>query len=211
MLRRHTAPLLVLVLAALVTAAACSPRSRPSRGRRPRRRPARRPRVTGPAGAGGRAGAGDGAAPSLRSGSSTLSNKSLDEINKQSPLLPVFYEFDSAEMSTDAQSALTKNAEVLKQNATWVVSIEGHCDERGTANAAPRARRAARARRAHLSRVARDRAGSAADRELRQGVPVRSRAQRDLVGQEPPRALRGHRQVTGERGGHRSDGEKGHA
>ena len=36
-------------------------------------------------------------------------------------------------MSTDAQSALTKNAEVLKQNATRVVSIEGHCDERGTA------------------------------------------------------------------------------
>jgi peptidoglycan-associated lipoprotein len=65
--------------------------------------------------------------------SSALANKSLDDINKQSPLLPVFFEFDSAEMSADGQSALTKNAEVLKTNATWVVSIEGHCDERGTA------------------------------------------------------------------------------
>ena len=58
---------------------------------------------------------------------------SLDEINKQSPLLPVFFEFDSAEVSAEGQASLGKNAEVLKQNATWVVSIEGHCDERGTA------------------------------------------------------------------------------
>ena len=63
----------------------------------------------------------------------TISNRSLDEINKQSPLQPVFYELDSAEMSAEAQAALAKNAEVLKKNATWVVSIEGHCDERGTA------------------------------------------------------------------------------
>jgi len=65
--------------------------------------------------------------------SADLSNRSLDEINKLAPLLPVFFEFDSAEMSSEGQSALTKNATTLKQNATWVVSIEGHCDERGTA------------------------------------------------------------------------------
>jgi peptidoglycan-associated lipoprotein len=65
--------------------------------------------------------------------SSDLSNRSLDEINKLSPLLPVFFEFDSAEMSSDGQAALQKNSETLKKNATWVVSIEGHCDERGTA------------------------------------------------------------------------------
>ena len=27
----------------------------------------------------------------------------------------------------------TANAEVLKKNTTWAVTIEGHCDERGTA------------------------------------------------------------------------------
>jgi peptidoglycan-associated lipoprotein len=65
--------------------------------------------------------------------SSDLSSKTLDEINRQSPLQPVFFEFDSAELSADGQRALTTNGEVLKQNASWVISIEGHCDERGTA------------------------------------------------------------------------------
>ena len=65
--------------------------------------------------------------------SSDNSNRSLDEINKQSPLQPVFYELDSAEMSAEAQATLAANAEVLKKNPTWVISIEGHCDERGTA------------------------------------------------------------------------------
>jgi peptidoglycan-associated lipoprotein len=58
---------------------------------------------------------------------------SLDEINKKGILQPVFFEFDSAEMSQEGQSVLAKNAETLKQYPTWVVSIEGHCDERGTA------------------------------------------------------------------------------
>jgi len=58
---------------------------------------------------------------------------SLDDINKKGILQPVFFEFDSAEMSSDGQSILAKNAETMKQFPTWIVSIEGHCDERGTA------------------------------------------------------------------------------
>jgi peptidoglycan-associated lipoprotein len=58
---------------------------------------------------------------------------SLDDINKKGILQPVFFEFDSAEMSSDGQAILAKNAETMKQFPTWVVSIEGHCDERGTA------------------------------------------------------------------------------
>jgi peptidoglycan-associated lipoprotein len=58
---------------------------------------------------------------------------SLDEINKKGILAPVFFEFDSAEMSSDSQAVLAKNAETMKQFPTWIVSIEGHCDERGTA------------------------------------------------------------------------------
>jgi peptidoglycan-associated lipoprotein len=65
--------------------------------------------------------------------SADSSNRSLDEINKNSPLQPVFYELDSSEMSAEAQATLAANAEVLKKNPTWVISIEGHCDERGTA------------------------------------------------------------------------------
>jgi len=58
---------------------------------------------------------------------------SLDEINKKGILAPVFFEFDSAEMSSDGQAVLAKNAETMKQYPTWIVSVEGHCDERGTA------------------------------------------------------------------------------
>jgi peptidoglycan-associated lipoprotein len=58
---------------------------------------------------------------------------SLDEINKKGVLAPVFFLFDSAEMSSEGQAVLAKNAETLKLYPSWVVSIEGHCDERGTA------------------------------------------------------------------------------
>jgi peptidoglycan-associated lipoprotein len=70
--------------------------------------------------------------PSI-SGADTMSDRSLDDINKQSPLQPVFFELDSAEISAEGQKTLSGNAEVLKKYSTWVVSIEGHCDERGTA------------------------------------------------------------------------------
>ena len=48
---------------------------------------------------------------------------SLDEINKKGILAPVFFEFDSAEMSSDGQAILAKNAETMKQFPTWIVSI----------------------------------------------------------------------------------------
>jgi peptidoglycan-associated lipoprotein len=58
---------------------------------------------------------------------------SLDEINKKGILAPVFFLLDRAEVSSEGQAVLTKNAETMKQFPTWIVSIEGHCDERGTA------------------------------------------------------------------------------
>jgi peptidoglycan-associated lipoprotein len=63
----------------------------------------------------------------------TVAGRSLDELNRDSPLKAVFYELDSAELSPDAQRALQENAGVLKQYASWQITIEGHCDERGTA------------------------------------------------------------------------------
>jgi peptidoglycan-associated lipoprotein len=73
---------------------------------------------------------------------------SLDEINRNSPLKPVFFGYDSADVSAEAQRALDANAEVLKKYSTWVITIEGHCDERGTAeyNLALGERRASAAR-----------------------------------------------------------------
>jgi peptidoglycan-associated lipoprotein len=62
-----------------------------------------------------------------------ISSASLDDLNRSSPLKPVFFEYDSADISGDAQAVLGENAGILKQYATWAVTIEGHCDERGTA------------------------------------------------------------------------------
>ena len=62
-----------------------------------------------------------------------VAGRSLDELNRDSPLKAVFYELDSAEITPDGLSALQENAKVLKQFGTWQITIEGHCDERGTA------------------------------------------------------------------------------
>jgi peptidoglycan-associated lipoprotein len=62
-------------------------------------------------------------------------SKSIDAINSaaDSPLRPVFFLFDSDEVSEEAKKILAANAEVLRTYPTWVVTIEGHSDERGTA------------------------------------------------------------------------------
>jgi peptidoglycan-associated lipoprotein len=77
-----------------------------------------------------------------------ISSASLDDLNRSSPLQPVFYDFDSSDVSPSAQDVLKANAEVLKRYPTWTVTIEGHCDERGTAeyNLALGERRAVAAR-----------------------------------------------------------------
>jgi peptidoglycan-associated lipoprotein len=61
-----------------------------------------------------------------------ISAGSLDDLNKNSPLKPVFYELDSSDLSSEAQQALNANAALLKRYPSWTVTIEGHCDERGT-------------------------------------------------------------------------------
>ena len=80
--------------------------------------------------------------------SDTLAASDIDVINKNSPFQPVFFAFDSAEVDAPGQPALNANAEVLKKYPTWVITIEGHADERGTAeyNLALGERRATAAR-----------------------------------------------------------------
>ena len=62
-----------------------------------------------------------------------LTSSDLDAINKNSPFQPVFYALDSYEVDATAQQVLSTNAALLKKYPTWVITIEGHCDERGTA------------------------------------------------------------------------------
>jgi peptidoglycan-associated lipoprotein len=78
----------------------------------------------------------------------SIASGSLDDINRNSPLKPVFFEYDSSEIVADAKGILDANAAVLKRYTTWTITIEGHCDERGTAeyNLALGERRAVAAR-----------------------------------------------------------------
>jgi len=62
-----------------------------------------------------------------------VTSASLDDLNRNSPLMPVFYALDSSEIDPAGKAALDANAALLRENASWVVTIEGHCDERGTA------------------------------------------------------------------------------
>jgi peptidoglycan-associated lipoprotein len=77
-----------------------------------------------------------------------IASGSIDEINRNSPLKPVFFGFDESEVDAAGQRVLESNAEVLKKYPAWQISIEGHADERGTAeyNRALGERRAVAAR-----------------------------------------------------------------
>ena len=63
----------------------------------------------------------------------TITSSSLDDLNRSAPLKPVFFEYDSSELTPAGQAALNENATTLKRNASWTITVEGHCDERGTA------------------------------------------------------------------------------
>jgi len=104
---------------------------RPWRGRCRRRRPIRPPHRLGP-----------------RRRRSRRRSPSLDELNRSTLLKPVFFDLDSSDLTSAGQKVLDDNAGTLKRYGTWTVTIEGHCDERGTAeyNLALGERRAAAAR-----------------------------------------------------------------
>jgi peptidoglycan-associated lipoprotein len=78
----------------------------------------------------------------------TIASASLDDLNRSSPLKPVFFDYDSSDLSAAAQAILNEDATLLKRNSSWTVTLEGHCDERGTAeyNLALGERRAVSAR-----------------------------------------------------------------
>jgi peptidoglycan-associated lipoprotein len=57
---------------------------------------------------------------------------STDEIDRMGLLAEIHYEYDKADIREGDRAILSKNAEVLKKFDFLRVTIEGHCDERGT-------------------------------------------------------------------------------
>jgi peptidoglycan-associated lipoprotein len=96
---------------------------------------------------------------------------SAGESTVQDQLRDVYFDYDSANLSAEAQSILDADGKVLMDNASVSVQIEGHCDERGTVEY-------------NLSLGDR-RAQSARDYLVRYGVPA-SRLSTVSYGEERP-------------------------
>jgi peptidoglycan-associated lipoprotein len=63
----------------------------------------------------------------------SIANRSLDDLNRDSPFRPVFFPLDSSDLDDAGRGMAQSNGDLLKKYSTWVITIEGHCDERGTA------------------------------------------------------------------------------
>jgi peptidoglycan-associated lipoprotein len=73
------------------------------------------------------------AASAPRDRNSSLEALQRGEPATEGPLKDIHFAFDSAALSESARAMLKTNAEWLKGNPSARVQIEGHCDERGTA------------------------------------------------------------------------------
>ncbi len=56
----------------------------------------------------------------------------LDELNAKRPLGDVFFDYDESTVRDDARAALQGNAEWLKRWTSTRITVEGHCDSRGS-------------------------------------------------------------------------------
>ena len=58
--------------------------------------------------------------------------KSVAQLNAERPLSDVFFDLDQSTIRDDGRSALAQDATWLRRWTSTRISIEGHCDERGT-------------------------------------------------------------------------------
>lgn len=61
-----------------------------------------------------------------------LRQKSIDEIEKMGLLADVHFDLDRADLRDQDRQILSQNADVLKKFDFLTITVEGHCDERGS-------------------------------------------------------------------------------
>jgi peptidoglycan-associated lipoprotein len=71
--------------------------------------------------------------PMALSPEEAFARESLDQLNRDQPLGDAFFAYDSAALQDEARNALETDATWLLRWKQTSVRIEGHCDERGTA------------------------------------------------------------------------------
>jgi peptidoglycan-associated lipoprotein len=61
-----------------------------------------------------------------------FARKTLAELNAERPLGDAFFDLDAYSLREDARAVLQRNAEWLRRWPSTRITIEGHCDARGT-------------------------------------------------------------------------------
>src|SRR3954453_1708457 len=72
-------------------------------------------------------------APRPLSEEEIFARKSVDQLNAEKPIDDVFFDLDESTVRDDGKPALQKDADWLKKWSTVQVTLEGHCDSRGSA------------------------------------------------------------------------------
>ena len=127
----------------------------------------------------------------------TFARKSLDQLNAERPLDDVFFDLDKSEIRSEARGALQKDSDWMKRWTEHPDHARRSLRFARQLRVQPRARIAARHGRQRVPREP-GRAGRSADRrEQGQGTALLQGRERVLLAAEPPRTLRGHREVAG--------------
>jgi peptidoglycan-associated lipoprotein len=71
-------------------------------------------------------------APRALTEEEVFSRKSVDQLNAERPLTDAYFDYDKSDLREDGRASLQKDAEYLKKWSSIVVSVEGHCDTRGS-------------------------------------------------------------------------------
>jgi peptidoglycan-associated lipoprotein len=61
-----------------------------------------------------------------------LKQTPVDEIDRMGLLAEIHFDFDRADIRETDRAILSRNADVLKKFDFLTITVEGHCDERGT-------------------------------------------------------------------------------
>ena len=55
-----------------------------------------------------------------------------DELRRRGFSADVYFDYDESTLTDDTRNKLSRNADLLKSSTQFSVTVEGHCDERGT-------------------------------------------------------------------------------
>jgi peptidoglycan-associated lipoprotein len=72
-------------------------------------------------------------APAALTEDELFARKSLEQLNAERPLADAFFDLDKSEIRDDARPILQRDADWMKRWTSTVVTVEGHCDSRASA------------------------------------------------------------------------------